>query len=86
MSGGGDLICVDLDPDEGGVVGQVLEYDHELGPIAVLAPSVQAWLEHLVDKMEAGRMFAWTDGPPGGALLRRLRGAAERDDATARRW
>ena len=54
-------ICVDLDPGEGGVVGQVLEYDHEVGPIAILAPSVQLWLERLADEMEAGRIFVWAD-------------------------
>lgn len=54
-TGGGDSLCVDLDPGAGGVFGQVFFFDHEEGPSPVRAPGLRAWLQSYVDELEAGR-------------------------------
>ena len=54
--GGGDHLCVDLDPDPGGVPGQVIYFSHEVGPLEVVAPSWRAYLERYAADLEAGRL------------------------------
>jgi cell wall assembly regulator SMI1 len=54
-TGAGDHLCVDLDPEPGGSVGQVIEWSHEEGPSSVLAPSFRQWLSQYADDLEAGR-------------------------------
>jgi hypothetical protein len=46
---------IDLDPAAGGVVGQLLEFDHEVGPRCVLAPSFTAWLQRIATGLEEGK-------------------------------
>jgi cell wall assembly regulator SMI1 len=53
--GGAAITCVDLDPAEGGVVGQVIDYHHETGPIRVQATSFRAFLARHADDLEAGK-------------------------------
>ncbi len=54
-NGGGDHQCVDLDPTRGGKVGQVIAFNHEVGPVRVLAPSFGAWLRAYAAELEGGR-------------------------------
>jgi cell wall assembly regulator SMI1 len=43
--GGGDHLCIDLDPAPGGMPGQVIYFSHEVGPVEVVAGSWRAYLE-----------------------------------------
>ena len=54
--GGGDHLCIDLDPPPGGVPGQVIYFSHELGPVEVIAASWQAYLEEYAAALESGRL------------------------------
>jgi len=53
-----DCFVVDLDPAEGGTVGQVFAWYPAEGPGCVVAASVEAWLGRLADCMESGHMVA----------------------------
>lgn len=53
-NGGGDPVCVDCDPAPGGTVGQIIKFNHEVGPEYVIAPSLHAWLDQLVDDFASG--------------------------------
>lgn len=46
--GMGDHLCVDMDPAEGGIVGQVIRVWHDLDDRDVIAPSFEAWFSRLV--------------------------------------
>lgn len=59
-NGGGDHLCVDLDPAKGGTVGQLFSYWHEYGAWRIVAPSITAFLEHLLKHLDAGR-YAFND-------------------------
>lgn len=61
--GGTDGVMVDVDPAPGGAVGQLVEFDHELGPRCVLAPSFTNWLQRLAVGLEAGLFERDADGP-----------------------
>ena len=51
---GGNSLCVDLDPDEGGNVGQIIDFDHE-GDCAIrIAADFRSWLTAMADGFEAG--------------------------------
>ena len=52
VNGVGDMVCLDLDPPEGGTVGQVIEVLHEDGDRTVLAPSLSAWLDGFAYDLE----------------------------------
>jgi cell wall assembly regulator SMI1 len=54
-NGGGDHLCVDLDPAKGGTVGQLFSYWHEYGAWRIVAPSITAFLEQLLKHLDAGR-------------------------------
>ncbi len=54
--GGGDHLCLDLDPDTGGTVGQVICFSHEIGPVDVVAESWRAFLERYAADLEANRL------------------------------
>jgi cell wall assembly regulator SMI1 len=65
----GNHTMIDLDPPSGGAVGQVIEYDHEVGPTRVLAPSFATWLARIATALETGKLV-WNDkhgqvAPPG---------------------
>jgi cell wall assembly regulator SMI1 len=53
-NGGGDHPCIDLDPAETGTVGQVVQFNHEVGAHSVLAPDLAAYLEHFAGDLEGG--------------------------------
>jgi cell wall assembly regulator SMI1 len=52
---GGDHQCVDLDPAPGGRSGQVIEFNHEVGPVRILATGFGEWLRVYAEQLEAGR-------------------------------
>ncbi|MCB9685710.1 MAG: SMI1/KNR4 family protein [Alphaproteobacteria bacterium] len=52
----GDRLCLDLDPADGGHVGQLVEFLHDDSPRRVVATSFTAWLDSLADDLETGRM------------------------------
>jgi cell wall assembly regulator SMI1 len=51
----GDYLCVDLDPAEGGMVGQLFSYWHEYGAWRIVAPSFTAFLERLLKHLARER-------------------------------
>lgn len=53
-NGGGDHLCIDLDPGTEGVAGQIIEMWHDEGSRPVLAPSFEAFLSAYVDSLDAG--------------------------------
>jgi cell wall assembly regulator SMI1/ankyrin repeat protein len=53
-NGGGDSFCIDLDPAEGGTVGQVIAMNHETGSRPVLAKSFAEFLALLAQRLEDG--------------------------------
>ena len=54
--GGGDHLCIDLDPAPGGVPGQIIYFSHEVGPVAVVAAGWRAYLEGYAAALESGRL------------------------------
>ena len=55
-NGGGDFICVDMDPAEGGQVGQVICAWHDSEIRQYLAPSWIAFLDSIASEMAAGTL------------------------------
>jgi uncharacterized protein YjbI with pentapeptide repeats/cell wall assembly regulator SMI1 len=52
---GGDYVCLDFAPENGGKVGQVIDWSHEIGPERVLAGSFAEWLVGLPADLKAFR-------------------------------
>lgn len=59
--GGGDHDCIDMDPGEGGSVGQIIEMWHDDADRPLKAPSFLSWLTACASGLEDGR-FAWEEG------------------------
>jgi cell wall assembly regulator SMI1 len=55
-NGGGDHHCLDLDPAEGGNVGQVIDFWHDWESRTLAAPSFMAWFEAFVVSCETGEL------------------------------
>lgn len=53
--GGGNPVMIDLDPGKGGTRGQVIKFNHEVGPVDVLGRSWSEWVERIADELEAGK-------------------------------
>lgn len=56
--GTGNLLCLDLDPDEGGKIGQVILWASDPPYIEVIAANYRAWLEQFASDLEAGK-YKW---------------------------
>jgi cell wall assembly regulator SMI1 len=54
--GAGNLLCLDLDPDKGGEIGQVILWASDPAYVEVIAPSYRAWLEQFASDLEAGKL------------------------------
>jgi cell wall assembly regulator SMI1 len=54
-NGGGDYHVCDLDPAEGGTVGQIFEWRHETSELLLIAPSLEAALDDILEGLESGR-------------------------------
>jgi cell wall assembly regulator SMI1 len=52
--GGGNHLCLDLEPAEGGTVGQIITMWHDSGERELKFPSFTAWLESVLNGIEAG--------------------------------
>jgi cell wall assembly regulator SMI1 len=61
IDGGDGEWCLDLAPARDGQVGQIITWDHEVGPERVLFPSFAALLSTYADGLEAGLFLG---GPP----------------------
>lgn len=59
-NGGGDHLCIDLAPGEGGQVGQVITMWHDMGERALQGASFEAWFRHYVSDVMAGR-YSYSD-------------------------
>jgi cell wall assembly regulator SMI1 len=62
----GNCCCLDLAPTKGGSVGQVIDWDHEVGPTEVLASSFLEVLSAFASDLEAG---AYVDTDTGLELV-----------------
>lgn len=62
-NGAGDFYCLDLDGTFTGNAGQVIRYWHDYEERSVIAPDFDAWLNALVDGLEAGE--TGVDSPEG---------------------
>lgn len=51
---GGDHQCIDMDPDLHGGRGQIIRFNHEVGPQYVLAGSLDQWLFEFAELLENG--------------------------------
>ncbi|OOV98079.1 SMI1/KNR4 family protein [Pseudomonas sp. MF4836] len=60
-NGGGDYLCVDLDPAPGGQPGQVLAYFHDETYRSLVAPGVEGLIEHVARGLANGTLDL-TDG------------------------
>ncbi len=49
----GGSLCIDLDPDENGTVGQVISFDSDCDDRIVFAKSLPDFLQYLINKLEA---------------------------------
>ncbi len=56
-SGSGDYFCVDRAPAKGGRSGQLIAFDHEVGPVRVVARSFGDYLTQYADDLEAGKYY-----------------------------
>ena len=54
-NGAGDGLAVDMNPAEGGAIGQVIVCSHETGPERVLAISFGDWLSQFADDLRNGK-------------------------------
>jgi len=54
--GGGDFICIDMNPANGGTVGQVIYAPHDAPERSLLASSWSEYLQNLADEMERGNL------------------------------
>jgi cell wall assembly regulator SMI1/predicted DNA-binding WGR domain protein len=67
-NGGGDHTLIDLAPAEGGKVGQLIDFSHEMGPEGIAAAGLSEYLSYLADGLEAGAgvveetYIEWTRG------------------------
>jgi cell wall assembly regulator SMI1 len=54
--GGGNNLCLDLDPAKGGTVGQVITMWHDSSERELMFPSFTVWLESVLDGLESGEI------------------------------
>lgn len=50
----GNFACLDMAPTADGMVGQIIDWDHEAGPTRVLFPNFTALLTALAEQVETG--------------------------------
>jgi cell wall assembly regulator SMI1 len=59
--GGGNHLCLDLDPANGGTIGQVITMEHDNGERVLMFDSFSEWLEQLVNDLESGQIVFDTE-------------------------
>jgi cell wall assembly regulator SMI1 len=52
--GTGDVICADMNPEQGGSRGQLIYYEHDFDERKVLYPSLLDWLRECANDLERG--------------------------------
>ena len=62
----GNSICVDMDPNGGGTIGQVIEFRREGTTPKLVAVGYGEWLQRVVDDLEDGRYVYVDQGNEGG--------------------
>lgn len=55
--GGGNHDCLDLNPAEGGTVGQIITMWHDDAEREIIAPSFREWLEQYAEGLESGQFI-----------------------------
>jgi cell wall assembly regulator SMI1 len=60
--GGGNLLCLDLEPGPHGTYGQVLRFERTMGPGPAGWASFQDWLASYRDRLKQGVYFVDEDG------------------------
>lgn len=60
-NGAGDYKCIDMNPAEGGKVGQIISFWHALDKREVLVESFRDWLQDFAGDLENGR-YEYKDG------------------------
>ncbi|WP_257065060.1 SMI1/KNR4 family protein [Priestia megaterium] len=50
----GDYICIDLDPSEGGKVGQIITFWHDWEEREVISDSLEKWFQKIVTHLKNG--------------------------------
>jgi cell wall assembly regulator SMI1 len=53
-NGGGDLLCMDMTAEDGGVPGQLSQFWHDEEDRSIEYPSIDRWLQVFVESLEAG--------------------------------
>ncbi len=56
-NGAGDFTCIDLDPGDGGRVGQIIEFVHDSLRRPLKANSLADWMAAFVEMLEAGTAY-----------------------------
>lgn len=52
--GGGNHVCLDLNPAEGGDIGQIITMWHDDGERKIIASGFRDWLQKYADELESG--------------------------------
>ena len=58
--GGGNHICIDLDPAKGGTIGQIIHMWHDSAERELIAHSFSEWIENYVNDLENGE-YCYSD-------------------------
>lgn len=66
--GGGNHICLDLDPEKGGKYGQMIRMWHDDDSRELIAPSFEAWIKTYVEDLEKGE---YVHSDEYGGLIRK---------------
>ena len=53
--GTGDHICIDMDPDKGGRIGQIIAFEHDNPVRIIVAPSFAEWINLLIRDLQVGK-------------------------------
>lgn len=53
--GAGNGTCIDLKPGKNGIMGQVIDFDHDVGPSGPMFVDYPAYLEDIASQLEAGK-------------------------------
>lgn len=62
--GGGNHLALDLAPGDGGTIGQIIDFDHEVWVSGIVATSFVEYLKSYADSLEAGTyVFVPEDAP-----------------------
>ena len=52
--GSGNHLCMDLDPAEGGRIGQIITVEHDSPERFIVAPSFEDWIQNIVNEFKDG--------------------------------